>query len=114
MVWMIVCFMLLLGSLRGSIPLAATFFFLFLMFLLLGVAQFKDSSKFLNQTCSLVSTNVMISARVLRGGGVIGCIASFLAFYTGAIGLHNRDTTYYDLPAMGLARPDHTDTTARY
>jgi len=84
MVWMIVALMLLLGTFRSSIPLAATFFFLFLMYLLLGVSQFNGR------------------VGVLRAGGVIGCIASMFAFYTGAVGLHNRDTTYYGLPPLGL------------
>ncbi|KAJ1303114.1 hypothetical protein OPQ81_011315 [Rhizoctonia solani] len=94
MVWMIVTLMLLLGSLRGSIPLATTFFFIFLMYMLLGIAQFTGS----------------VGAR--RAGGILGCIGSFAAFYTGALGLHNRDTTYYNLPAFGSARRDADDAAA--
>ena len=93
MVWMIVALMLLLGTFRGSVPLAGTFFFMFLMFLLLGVAHFNDHTG------------------ALRAGGVLGCISAMLAFYTGATGLHTRDTTYYNLPAIGLARrQDAADT----
>jgi len=94
MVWMIVAFMLLLGTFRSSVPLAATFFFMFLMYMLLGIAQFTGRNG------------------VRRAGGVIGCIASMLAFYTGAVGLHNRDTSFYALPAIGLPkrRADPTDT----
>ncbi|CAE6451416.1 unnamed protein product [Rhizoctonia solani] len=88
MVWMIVALMLLLGSIRGSIPLAATFFFLFLMYMLIGIAHFTGRNG------------------IRRAGGVIGCIAAMLAFYTGAVGLHTRDTTYYNLPAFGSARRD--------
>ncbi|KAG8705309.1 hypothetical protein FRC11_009135 [Ceratobasidium sp. 423] len=94
MVWMIVVLMLLLGSLRGSLPLATTFFFIFLMYMLLGIAQFTGKT----------------GAR--RAGGILGCIGSFSAFYTGAIGLHNRDTTYYNLPAFGSARRDADDAAA--
>ncbi|CAE6479181.1 unnamed protein product [Rhizoctonia solani] len=94
MVWMIVTLMLLLGSLRGSIPLAGTFFFLFLMYMLLGIAHFTGRNG------------------IRRAGGVIGCIGSMFAFYVGALGLHNRDTTYYNLPAFGSARGDVEDTTA--
>lgn len=88
MVWMVVALMLLLGTFRGSVPLAGTFFFLFLMYMLLGIAHFTGS------------------VAALRAGGIIGCISAVLAFYTGAIGLHNRDTTYWDVPAIGLARRD--------
>ncbi|KAH7337215.1 GPR1/FUN34/yaaH family-domain-containing protein [Rhizoctonia solani] len=94
MVWMIVTLMLLLGSLRGSIPLAGTFFFLFLMYMLIGIAHFTGRNG------------------IRRAGGVLGCIGSMLAFYTGAVGLHNRDTTYYNLPAFGSARGDAEDTAA--
>jgi len=86
MVWMIVALMLLLGTFRSSVPLAATFFFLFLMYLLIGVAQFTGRTS------------------VLRAGGVIGCVAAMCAFYTGAVGLHDRDTSYYALPAIGLPK----------
>ncbi|CAE6428254.1 unnamed protein product [Rhizoctonia solani] len=92
MVWMIVALMLLLGSIRGSIPLAGTFFFLFLMYMLLGIAHFTGRNS------------------VRRAGGILGCIGSFFAFYVGAVGLHNRDTTYYNLPAFGSARGDTEDT----
>ncbi|CAE6353917.1 unnamed protein product [Rhizoctonia solani] len=92
MVWMIVVFMLLLGSIRGSIPLAATFFFLFLMYMLVGIAHFTGRTG------------------IRRAGGVIGCVASFIAFYTGAVGLHTRDTTFYNLPAFGSARRDADNT----
>jgi len=84
MVWMIVALMLLIGTFRSSVPLAGTFFFLFLMYLLIGVAHFTGR------------------VSVLRAGGIIGCIASMLAFYTGAVGLHNRDTSYYNLPPIAL------------
>ncbi|GAB1525587.1 hypothetical protein RhiTH_008750 [Rhizoctonia solani] len=88
MVWMIVALMLFLGSLRGSIPLAATFFFIFLMYMLIGIAHFTGRQ----------------GAR--RASGILGCVGSFIGFYTGAVGLHNRDTTYYNLPAFGTARAD--------
>ncbi|KAF8752574.1 C-14 sterol reductase [Rhizoctonia solani] len=88
MVWMIVALMLFLGSLRGSIPLAATFFFIFLMYMLIGIAHFTGRQ----------------GAR--RASGILGCVGSFIGFYTGAVGLHNRDTTYYNLPALGTARAD--------
>ncbi|KDN41623.1 hypothetical protein RSAG8_07301, partial [Rhizoctonia solani AG-8 WAC10335] len=94
MVWMIVALMLLLGSLRGSIPLAGTFFFLFLMYMLLGIAHFTGRNG------------------IRRAGGVLGCIGSMFAFYVGAVGLHNRDTTYYNLPAFGSARGDAEDGVA--
>ncbi|KAB5589118.1 GPR1/FUN34/yaaH family protein [Ceratobasidium theobromae] len=94
MVWMIVTLFLFIGTLRGSIPLAVTFFFLFLMFMLLGISNF------------------MSKLGVRRAGGIIGCIASMVAFYTGAIGLHNRDTTYFDVPAMGLGRRGVNDPAA--
>lgn len=45
MVWMIVAFMLLLSTFRGSVPLVGTFFFLFLMYLLIGAAQFTGRGK---------------------------------------------------------------------
>jgi len=86
MVWMVVAFMLLLSTFRGSVPLVGTFFFLTIMYLLIGAAHFTGR------------------VSVLRAGGVIGCIASMLAFYTGAIGLHNRNTTYYNTPAIGLSK----------
>ncbi|KAG8732594.1 hypothetical protein FRC10_000817 [Ceratobasidium sp. 414] len=92
MVWMIVAFMLLLGTFRSSVPLAATFFFLFLMYMLIGIAHFTGHTS------------------VLRAGGVIGCIAAMCAFYTGAVGLHDRDTSYYALPPIGL--PKRTVDTA--
>ncbi|QRW19969.1 C-14 sterol reductase ERG24 [Rhizoctonia solani] len=87
MVWMIVALMLFLGSLRGSIPLAATFFFIFLMYMLIGM-------------------RTLLAAGARRASGILGCVGSFIGFYTGAVGLHNRDTTYYNLPAFGTARAD--------
>ncbi|KAF8598471.1 Gpr1 family protein [Ceratobasidium sp. AG-I] len=97
MVWMVVAFMLFLGTFRGSVPLAATFFLLFLTYLLIGAAHFNGR------------------VGILRAGGVVGCIASVLAFYTGAVGLHNRDTTYYNTPAMELGkRRDTNETNGRY
>ncbi|KAG9102363.1 hypothetical protein FS749_004149 [Ceratobasidium sp. UAMH 11750] len=86
MVWMIVALMLLLGTFRSSAPLAGTFFFLFLMYMLIGIANFTGRTA------------------VLRAGGVIGCIAAMFAFYSGAVGLHNRDTGYYALPPIGLPK----------
>jgi len=97
MVWMVVAFMLFLATFRGSIPLAGTFFLLFLTYILIGAAHFTGR------------------VGVLRAGGIIGCLASVLAFYTGAIGLHNRDTTYYDTPPLGLGkRRDATTADTRY
>lgn len=108
MVWMVVALMLLLGTFRGSVPLAGTFFFLFLMYMLLGIAHFTGSGTFITLIqCLLDSANwFIILVAALRAGGIIGCISAVLAFYTGAIGLHNRDTTYWDVPAIGLARRD--------
>ena len=40
MVWMVVAFMLFLATFRGSVPLAGTFFLLFLTYLLIGAAHF--------------------------------------------------------------------------
>ncbi|QRV92121.1 glyoxylate pathway regulator [Ceratobasidium sp. AG-Ba] len=97
MVWMVVALMLFLATFRSSIPLSGFFFFLFLTYILLGAAHFTGR------------------VSVLRAGGVIGCIASVFAFYSGAVGLHNRHTTYYNTPALGLSKrtTDPADT-ARY
>ncbi|KAG8705911.1 hypothetical protein FRC09_002699 [Ceratobasidium sp. 395] len=94
MVWMIVALMLLLGTFRSSVPLAGTFFFLFLMYLLIGVSHFTGRTS------------------VLRAGGVLGCIAAMFAFYSGAVGLHDRDTSYYALPAVGLPKRRSDGNTA--
>ncbi|KAG9122984.1 hypothetical protein FRC07_000397 [Ceratobasidium sp. 392] len=54
------------------------------------------------------------TASVLRAGGIIGCIASMFLFYSGAVGLHNRDTSYFQLPHVGLSkrRTDNAGTGA--
>ncbi|KAJ6531398.1 Gpr1 family protein [Mycena vulgaris] len=63
--WFIVTVLLLIASLRKSIAFIALFGFLSLTFLLLGVGEFTGK------------------AGVVTGGGALGIVTAFIAFYIG-------------------------------
>jgi len=82
MMWFIVTFLLLLGSLRRSLGMAALFFFLTLTFLLLGIAQLRPS----------------VSVACAKAGGALGIITAFIAFYVGTAQLLARNESWFTLP----------------
>ncbi|KAI0259292.1 GPR1/FUN34/yaaH family-domain-containing protein [Gloeopeniophorella convolvens] len=63
--WMIITFLFFLGALRKSVGLTALFFFLTLTFMLLAIG------------------NMMKKTDILKGGGYLGIITAFIAYYCG-------------------------------
>ncbi|KAL7416930.1 GPR1/FUN34/yaaH family-domain-containing protein [Mrakia frigida] len=84
--WFILTFIMLLGTLKTTLELFLTFFFLDLTFLLLACAQF------------------MQSAQLTRAGGAVGILTSFIAIYTGFEGIYTAETSYFLLPSYDLNR----------
>ncbi|KAG8692662.1 hypothetical protein FRC08_009611 [Ceratobasidium sp. 394] len=86
--WTIVTFIMFMATFKSSVSLVTTFFFLLLTFMVLAISQF---------TGSLGAT---------KAGGVLGCITSFLALYTGSAGLYSPDASYFVLPVGSLVKSD--------
>ncbi|KAH9836830.1 FUN34 transmembrane protein [Rhodofomes roseus] len=82
MMWFIVTFLLLLGSLRRSVGMAALFFFLTLTFMMLGIAQLVPSA----------------TAGAAKAGGALGIVTAFIAFYVGTAQLLARNESWFTLP----------------
>ncbi|KAB5589245.1 BIR domain-containing protein [Ceratobasidium theobromae] len=87
--WTVVTFLMFMGTFKSSVAIMSTFFFVLLTFMILAVGQFTGS------------------VGVIKAGGVLGCIASVLAFYTSAAGLYSPDASHFrwalTLPITGLA-----------
>jgi len=84
--WMIITFLLFLGTFRSSVALSGVFFFLVLTFMMLAVGEFTEN------------------ANAHKAGGILGCITAMIAFYTGAAGLYSPDASYFVLPVGDLPK----------
>lgn len=69
---------------KASIALSATFFVLFITFLLLAAAEFTGK------------------VSLTKAGGYMGIITALVAFYTGAAGLFTPESSYITLPVFPL------------
>jgi len=86
--WFIFTFIMLMGSLRSSFGLIALFFFLDLTFLVLMAANFTGKLS------------------VQKGGGALGIVTAFIAWYVALAGLLTPDTAHFSLPVGSLVRRD--------
>lgn len=84
MVWFIVSLIFFFGTFKSSIMLSVLLVFVCMGYLLLMIGQFRDQTS------------------VLKAGGVMCCIAAFVAFYIGAAELHSSVGAYCFLPVGNL------------
>lgn len=84
--WCFLTLLFFIAALRTNVTILMVFFFLFLAFLLLSIAQF-------------ISTEVPDrSVRVNKAGGAFTVVSAFCSFYAGASGLMVKDTTFVKFP----------------
>jgi len=87
MTWFAFTFIMFIATHKASLALSSVFFFLWITFLLLGVAEFTGSES------------------VTHAGGAMGIVTAMCAYYTGAAGLYTEESSYIQLPLISLARP---------
>ncbi|KAG8920951.1 hypothetical protein FRC03_012497 [Tulasnella sp. 419] len=86
MVWFVFTFIMWIASMRSSVGLCSLFLFLWMTFLVLMVADFKQS------------------ATIRKAGGGLGIATAFIAYYVGAAGLFTHETSYVRLPVIDLPK----------
>jgi len=84
MTWFVFTFIMFIATHKSSLALASVFFFLWITFMLLAIANFTGS------------------AAITKAGGAIGIVTAMCAYYTGAAGLYTADSSYITLPLVGL------------
>jgi succinate-acetate transporter protein len=89
MTWFTFTFIMFIATHKSSVALSSVFFFLWITFLLLGVAEFTGN------------------ATITKAGGAFGIITALCAYYAGAAGLYTDESSYVQLPLMSLARPNN-------
>jgi len=85
--WFAFTFIMFLATHKSSIALSAVFLFLWITFLLLGVAEFQGSET------------------LTHAGGAMGIVTAMAAYYAGAAGLYTEESSYIQLPIVSLVRP---------
>jgi len=86
MTWFTFTFIMFIATHKASMALSSVFFFLWITFLLLGVAQFTGSTA------------------ITKAGGAMGIVTAMCAYYTGAAGLYTDESSYIQLPLVPLTR----------
>jgi uncharacterized protein len=99
--WCFLTLVFLVAALRTNIAILSVLFFLVLAFFFLALAEFTLTSH------PTASTNLN------KTGGAFSVICAFLAFYTGAAGIMQPETTFVTFP-LGLLTPpaEKTNRTA--
>ncbi|ABN66862.1 Accumulation of DYads [Scheffersomyces stipitis CBS 6054] len=87
--WFIFTFFMMLMTLKSTVAFFSIFFFLSITFLLLAIAEFKDSTS------------------VKKAAGVFGVITAFAAWYNAYAGIANEQNSYIVIKAIPL--PDLQD-----
>lgn len=89
--WGFLTLIFLVAALRTNWTIVGVFFFLFLAFLFLSIAQFIQTS------------HPNSSIQVNKAGGAFTVICAFIAFYAGSSGLMIPKTTFVRLPLGSIA-----------
>jgi succinate-acetate transporter protein len=95
--WCFLTIVFLIAALRTNIVILLVLFFLTLAFFFLALAEFT------------VTSHPNASVNINKAGGAFSVICAFLAFYAGAAGLMQPETTSVRFP-LGLLTPKHTAT----
>lgn len=82
--WFIITFFLMILTLKSTVAFFSIFFFLSITFLLLSIADFKNSTP------------------VRTAGGVFGIITAFSAWYNAYAGISNAQNSYITVKAVHL------------
>lgn len=82
--WFIFTFFMMLLTLKSTVAFFSIFFFLSITFLLLSIADFKNSIP------------------VKKAGGVFGLITAFAAWYNAYAGIANKQNSYLTVKALPL------------
>jgi uncharacterized protein len=84
--WGLLTLLFLIAALKTNYTIVATFFFLFLAFLFLSIANF------------ISTTHPAASLHVNKAGGAFTVICAATAFYAGGSGLMLKETTFVRFP----------------
>jgi succinate-acetate transporter protein len=84
--WGFLTLLFLIAALRTNWSIICVFFFLFLAFLFLSIAQFTSTE------------HLQASINVNKAGGAFAVVSAFAAFYAGSSGLMVQETTWVRFP----------------
>lgn len=90
--WCFLTLLFLVAALRTNWTIISVFFFLFLAFLFLSIAQF------------IATEHPQASINVNKAGGAFTIICAFIAFYAGGSGLMTEETTFVRFPLGKIPR----------
>lgn len=88
--WSIFTYGLCLCTMKSTLMLFSLYFFLALTFLLLSIGQFTQNGK------------------VIKAGGIVGVIVSFIAFYLAYAGLATKHNAYITVHTVALPTNERT------